>query len=65
MSSTDAVDNLWYRNRMVWLMISIPALTVAGCMLTIYLAITNPEILVKDPALEGARSTSIPRDALP
>lgn len=65
MSATDAVDNLWYRNRMVWIMIAIPALTVAGCMLTIYLAISNPEILVKDPALEGARSTSIPRDALP
>ena len=65
MHSTDAVDNLWYRNRMVWLMIAIPGLTVAGCMLTIYLAITNPEILVKDPALDGAPSTSIPRDALP
>lgn len=65
MSSTNVIDNLWYRNRMVWLMIAIPALTVAGCMLTIYLAITNPEILVKDSALEGARSTSIPRDALP
>jgi len=38
----------WYRNRMVWLVIAIPGLTIAGCILTIYLAITNPDTLVRD-----------------
>lgn len=40
----------WFRNPWVWLLIAIPSLTVAGCMLTIYLAITNPHILVSDDA---------------
>tara|TARA_R110002096_G_scaffold187768_3_gene367366 strand:- start:1573 stop:1761 length:189 start_codon:yes stop_codon:yes gene_type:complete len=39
----------WYRNPWVWLIIAIPALTVAGCMLTIYLAITRPHTLIGDP----------------
>ncbi len=38
----------WYRNPWVWLLIAIPSLTVAGCMLTIYLALTHPHILVGD-----------------
>ena len=38
----------WYRNPWVWLIIAIPSLTVAGCMLTIYLALTHPHILVGD-----------------
>ena len=36
----------WYRNPWVWLIIAIPGLTVIGCAFTIFLAITNPEILV-------------------
>lgn len=40
----------WYRNPWVWLLIAIPSLTVIGCMVTIYLAITNPHILVSDNA---------------
>ena len=36
----------WYRNPWVWLLIAIPSLTVAGCMLTLYLALTNPFVLV-------------------
>jgi len=40
------IDEPWYRNPWVWLLIAIPSLTVAGCMLTIYLALTNPHILV-------------------
>ena len=54
----------WYRNRMVWLVIAIPSLTVAGCLLTIWLAISNPDTLVKDPALDAAPETRTPRDAL-
>ena len=37
----------WRRNPWVWLIIAIPALTVIGCALTLYLAITNPHIIVK------------------
>ena len=50
---------------MVWLIIAIPGLTVLGCLLTIYLAITHPEILVQDPVLDKNPATSLPRDALP
>lgn len=42
----------WYRNHWVWLIIAIPSLTVAGCMVTIYLALTNPDYLVKDAVAE-------------
>ena len=37
---------------MVWLVIAIPALTVAGCLLTIYLAVTTPDELVSDSSVE-------------
>lgn len=43
----------WYRNPWVWLIIAIPGLTVIGCAFTIFLAITNPEILV------GSANTSL------
>lgn len=36
----------WQRNPWVWLLIAIPTLTVVGCMLTIYLALSNPHIIV-------------------
>lgn len=44
----------WYRNPWVWLLIAIPSLTVAGCMVTIYLAITNPHILVGEAPTESS-----------
>ena len=65
MNTNNAVDNTWYKNPMVWMVIAIPALTVAGCMLTIYLAITNPEIIVQDAVLGDNKSTSVSRDTLP
>lgn len=65
MSNPDTFENAWYRNSMVWLLIAIPGLTIVGCMLTIYLAISNPEIIVTDPAPEGSPGTSIPHDRLP
>ena len=49
--ATTTEDDPWYRHRMVWLVIAIPALTVAGCLLTILLAITHPETIVSDYAL--------------
>ena len=55
----------WYRTRLVWLVIAIPGLTVVGCLLTIFLAINNPDLLVKDPALDASPATQTPRDALP
>ena len=56
MTHSTKVDHLepWYRNPWVWLIIAIPSLTVVGCVLTIYLAITNPHILV------GAGSADTP-----
>jgi hypothetical protein len=62
---TDTVDNTWYKNRMVWMIIAIPALTVVGCMLTIYLAISNPEIIVQDPEPGDDQNTSVSGDTLP
>ena len=52
----------WYHNPWVWLLIAIPSLTVAGCLVTIYLAITNPHILVGDapsssPVATGSADT--------
>jgi hypothetical protein len=35
-------------NAMLWLVIGIPAMTVAGCLLTIYLALSSPDELVSD-----------------
>ena len=42
----------WFRHRIVWLVIGIPACTVAGCLLTIYLALTHPDerIIATAPA---------------
>jgi hypothetical protein len=60
-----ADEERWYKTRLVWLIIAIPVLTVCGCMLTIWLAISNPDLLVKDPALDAAQETRTPRDALP
>lgn len=41
----------WQRNPWVWLIIAIPALTVAGCLVTVYLALTRPDYLVGDYAV--------------
>jgi hypothetical protein len=58
MSNAQSPAEAWYRNPWVWLLIAIPALTVAGCMLTIYLALTNPHILVSEGATSGAAAES-------
>jgi len=56
--STIAEQEPWYHNPWVWLLIAIPALTVVGCMLTIYLAITNPHILVGDRPADAPPATA-------
>ena len=50
-TATEALP--WYRHRILWLVIAIPTLTVAGCLLTIYLAISTPHQLVSDPQTEA------------
>lgn len=42
------VSASWRSNPWVWLIIAIPAATVIGCLITVYLAINNPETLVDD-----------------
>ena len=46
-----AADN-WRRNPWVWLIIAIPSLTVIGCALTVYLAISHPHIIVDGSATQ-------------
>lgn len=59
MSTQVAANEPWFRNPWVWLIIAIPTLTVVGCMFTIYLALTNPHILVGDSATtDGTVQTS-------
>ena len=49
----------WYRNPWVWLLIAIPSMTVAGCLVTIYLALSNPHQLVSDTVRsDGAELTA-------
>ena len=56
--ATRSDDGPWYRNRMLWLVIGIPLLTVAGCLLTIYLAITSPDELVSEYSLRNDTGTT-------
>lgn len=48
----------WQRNPWVWLVIAIPTLTVLGCMLTLFLAVSNPDYLVQDDAAEPSQPGS-------
>ncbi|MGI9271685.1 MAG: hypothetical protein ACR2QT_07920 [Woeseiaceae bacterium] len=49
----------WYRNPWVWLLIAIPSLTVVGCALTIYLAISRPHTIVHDSAAPASTAPGI------
>lgn len=51
------IEELWYRNPWVWLLIAIPSLTVIGCAITIYLALTRPDFLVQDSVAAPAPSS--------
>jgi hypothetical protein len=55
-----AANERWFQNPWVWLVIAIPALTVVGGLLTIFLAITNPHIIVSDSATEENATTRTP-----
>lgn len=49
-------DLPWHRVPVAWLALAIPLLTVAGCMLTIYLAISNPHTVL--PPADAATSSA-------
>ena len=58
MDETPEPANLpWYRPQMLWLVIGIPAATVLGCLLTIYLALSNPDYRVHDAASTNTSAT--------
>ncbi|MEL7536748.1 MAG: hypothetical protein AAFX44_03400 [Pseudomonadota bacterium] len=40
-------QDIWYRNPMVWLVVSIPLATIIGCLATITIAITHPDTLIE------------------
>ena len=61
-SETSEQVEPWQRNPWVWLLIAIPALTVAGCMLTIFLAVTNPDHLVLDSVTESSQPENAARE---
>jgi len=56
--STSVPFEAWYRNPWVWLIIGIPAMTVIGCMFTIYLAVSRPDQLVHDADNGGSATIS-------
>lgn len=47
----------WYRQFWPWFIISVPAATVIGCMITIFLAVTRPDSLVVDDYSRIAQTT--------
>lgn len=51
MTTSTLEETPWYRVPMVWLILAIPGLTVAGCMLTIFLAISHPDPVM--PRIDG------------
>ncbi len=53
---TDAAEP-WYRQFWPWFIIAVPAATVIGCMVTIFLAVTRPDSLVVDDYSRIAETT--------
>ena len=49
-------------NRELWLVIAIPTLTVAGCLLTIFIALSNPDDVVSDYSLRNDTGLEPPAD---
>ena len=48
MSSTMNELNPWYKQFWPWFLMALPTTAVIGCIITIVIAITNPDGLVKD-----------------
>lgn len=57
-SKDEMIDEPWYRNPWVWLIIAIPALTVIGGLFTFYLAVSHPDYLVNDTAIKEETAES-------
>ncbi len=47
---TSDAPQAWYRQFWPWFLIALPASTVVACMFTIWLAISNPEEVLRAPA---------------
>jgi hypothetical protein len=49
------IERPWYRQFYPWLLIALPACAVIGGFITLYLAISRPDVLVrKDCVRDGA-----------
>lgn len=42
----------WYRQFWPWMLIALPAAAVIACVVTIVIAVKNPDIIVKQPQHE-------------
>jgi hypothetical protein len=51
MQRTDTLP--WYRQFWPWFIISLPAAAVVACMVTIWLAVTNPDAIVRAALPDG------------
>lgn len=58
------LDDTWYRNPWVWLLIAIPGLTVLGCALTLYLALAHPISLVSDSVTGAPIASGTPANGI-
>jgi hypothetical protein len=38
----------WYREPWVWFLIALPTMSIVGCAITIWLALTHPDFVVID-----------------
>lgn len=57
MPNPNQVDNQpWYRNPMVWMVISLPATAVVAGLLTVYIAVANQDSLVVDDYYKKGRA---------
>lgn len=48
----------WWRFPIVWMVVGGPLIVVVGCMVTIYLAVTNPDIVLDTSAASATSSDS-------
>ena len=56
----------WYREPWVWLLIALPAISIVGCAITIWLAITRPDYrVVDDQQLQQVESGLRAQQAVP
>lgn len=54
----------WWKERMVWLIIALPASAVLAGLATVYIAYRDPDDLVKTDYVKSGMTVVAPRDAL-